>query len=464
MLIERIFTPGLAQVTYLVADQDSHQVAVIDPRRDIDVYINWAESRSMKIAAILETHVHADFVSGAPELAAATGAPIYASRLGDEEFAHQPLDDGDEVALGDVILRALWTPGHTPEHMSFLVIDTAKGKDPVAIFTGDALFVGEVGRPDLLGKDETERLAGHLYETVTNRFANLHDSLVVYPGHTAGSSCGKKIGDAPTTTIGQEKSSNYAFQIPEKEPFIDTVLEGMPKPPTYYPVLKRVNKAGATAIAELSTGGPLSPDAVAQLQESGALVVDARSPEAFGEGHIPGAMFAELGPNFTAWMGWKAPYDRQIVFVLDELEGTLQFEEARTELHRIGIDSIAGFLEGGMPAWKASGREVVTLSQISVNDLSARLHEPHGNLTVLDVRSDDEWNEGHIANAIHLFAGDIVQGDEPNVKDDAELAVICGSGYRSSVVSSILQKRGYKNLINVSGGMTAWEEENLPTT
>src|SRR5690606_3924178 len=153
--------------------------------------------------------------------------------------------DGDEVALGDVILRALWTPGHTPEHMSFLVIDTAKGKDPVAIFTGDALFVGEVGRPDLLGKDETERLAGHLYETVTNRFANLHDSLVVYPGHTAGSSCGKKIGDAPTTTIGQEKSSNYAFQIPEKEPFIDTVLEAMPKPPTYYPVLKRVNKAGA---------------------------------------------------------------------------------------------------------------------------------------------------------------------------------------------------------------------------
>ncbi len=464
MHIERIFTPGLAQVAYLVADEAARNVAVIDPRRDIDVYTAWAEHRDMKITAILETHVHADFVSGARELAVATGAPIYASRLGDQDFPHQPLDDGDEIAIGSVILRALWTPGHTPEHMSFLAIDPAQGDDPVAIFTGDALFVGEVGRPDLLGEKETRRLAEHLYDTVTNRFSALDDSLVVHPGHTAGSSCGKKIGDAPTTTIGQEKESNYAFEIKEKDGFIETVLEGMPKPPTYYPVLKRVNKAGATPLAALPDSGPLSPDEVAARQEKGALVVDARTPEAFGKGHIPGAVFAGLGPNFTTWMGWIAPYDRDVVLVLDDLEATLQYEEARTELHRIGIDRVAGYLDGGTPAWVSAGHDVATLPQISVDNLAARIEETGDHLTVLDVRSDEEWKEGHIAGALLTFAGDITQGEEPPVGKDATVAVICGSGYRSSVVASLLQQRGYQNLINTEGGMEAWNNADLPTT
>lgn len=464
MLIERIFTPGLAQVTYLVADESERKVAVIDPRRGIDAYLTWAKSRNMDIAAILETHVHADFVSGAPELAMATGAPVYASRLGSEEFPHEPLDDGDEIVIGEVILRALWTPGHTPEHMSFLLIDTAHGKDPLAIFTGDALFVGEVGRPDLVGERETRRLAEHLFETVSDRFSSLDDSLVVYPGHTAGSACGKKIGDAPTTSIGQERRSNYAFQIDEEEAFIDTVLEGMPKPPTYYRVLKRVNKAGATPIAELPAGGPLAPGEVVRRQKAGALVVDARSPEAFGEGHVPNAVFAGLGPNFTAWMGWIAPYDQDIILVLDDLEATLQFDEARTELHRIGIDRIAGYLDGGMAAWRAEDRHVVRLSQMTVQELANHLKHDGKNLTVLDVRSDEEWKEGHIDGALHMFAGDITQGAEPPVDDNSRLAVICGSGYRSSVVSSILQQRGYRNLINIKGGMEAWNEASLPTT
>jgi hydroxyacylglutathione hydrolase len=464
MLIERIFTPGLAQVAYLVADEGAGKVAVIDPRRDVEAYISWADSRNMEIAAILETHVHADFVSGAPELSRATGAPIYASRLGDEEFPHEPLDDGDEIAVGDVILRALWTPGHTPEHMSFLAIDSTEGDEPEAIFTGDALFVGEVGRPDLLGEKETRRLTEHLYETISERLSTLGDGLVVYPGHTAGSSCGKKIGDAPSTTIGQERHSNYAFQIEEKGAFIDTVLEGMPKPPTYYPVLKRVNKAGATPLAEVQTGDPFTPDEVARRQDAGALVVDARTPEAFGEGHIPGAVFAGLGPKFTTWMGWIAPYDRDIILVLDELEGTIQFEEARNELHRIGLDNVAGYLDGGMPAWQSGGRDIVTLAQMTVEELADRLATVEDDLTVLDVRSDEEWEEGHIAGAVHTFAGEITQGDRAPVEGDSPTAVICGSGYRSSVASSILQRRGYRNLINITGGMEAWNEGDLPTT
>lgn len=464
MIIERIFTPGLAQVAYLVADEAARQVAVIDPRRDVESYISWTEQHNMEIVAILETHVHADFVSGARQLTEEAGATVYASRLGAEEFPHEPLDDGDEVAVGGVKLRALWTPGHTPEHMSFLAIDPARGDEPVAIFTGDALFVGEVGRPDLLGEKETRRLAEQLYETVANRFSTLNDALVVYPGHTAGSACGKKIGDAPTTTIGQEKGFNYAFQIRDKDAFIETVLEGMPKPPSYYPILKRVNKAGATLLSDLPDGDALTPDEVAARQEAGALIIDARSPEAFGAGHIPGAMFAGLGPDFSTWMGWLAPYDRDLILVLDPQEGAARFEEARTELRRIGLDRVAGYLDGGMAAWQAEDRDVVTLPQMPVQDLADRLAGSQDGLTVLDVRSDEEWRDGHIAGAAHRYAGEILQGAEPPVDGASQVAMVCGSGYRSSVASGILQARGFRNLINITGGMGAWNAERLPTT
>ena len=235
MILDRVYTPGLAQVAYLVADETAGLVAVIDPRRDVECYLDWAAERGLRIAAILETHVHADFVSGARELAAATGAPIYASRLGEQSFFHEPVGDSDEVAVGRLRLRALWTPGHTPEHLAYLLIDPDRGPDPVALFSGDALFVGEVGRPDLLGAEETQRLAGQLYHTVVDRLSRLEDDVVVYPGHTAGSACGKKIGAAPQTTMGQEKRFSYAFQARAKDAFVRMVLAGMPKPPSLLP-------------------------------------------------------------------------------------------------------------------------------------------------------------------------------------------------------------------------------------
>ena len=463
MIIDRIFTSGLAQVAYLVADEAARKVAVIDPRRDIDAYITWTAQHRFEIVAIVETHVHADFVSGARELASATGAPIYASRLSAQGFPHWPLDDGDEIPIGTVNLRALWTPGHTPEHMSFLATDPGQGDVPVAIFSGDALFVGEVGRPDLLGEEETQRLAEQLYETVTDRFSPLDDAVVVYPGHTAGSACGKKIGTAPHTTIGQEKLFNYAFQLDSRDAFIETVLAGMPKSPTYYPVLKRVNKVGPALLSALAPGDVLTADDVAARQAAGALVVDARSPEAFGAGHVPNAVFAGLGPNFTTWMGWLAPYDHELILVLDEQEGAAQFEQARTALRRIGLDRVAGYLDGGMVAWQAEDREVVTLPQMSVYDLADWLVAPQDGLTVLDVRTDDEWTDGRVAGAAHRYAGEILQGAELPVDGASQVAVVCGSGYRSSVVSSLLQARGHQNLINVTGGMGAWHEAKLPT-
>ncbi len=463
--IDRVFTPGLAQVAYLVADETAGVVAVIDPRRDVEVYLELARQRGLRIGAILETHVHADFVSGARELAEATDAPVYTSRLGDQDFPHRPLDDGDEVEVGALRLRALWTPGHTPEHLAYLLLDPAAGADPVALFSGDALFVGDVGRPDLLGEEQTRGLAAQLYHTVFDRLRPLDDALPVYPGHTAGSACGKKIGDAPHTTIGQEKLVNYAFQATSKEDFVARVLEGMPTPPAYYPVLKRVNKAGAPLLRDLPPGEPLTPTQVAERQADGALVIDARSADTFGAGHVPGALFAGLGTNFTAWMGWLAPYDRELILVLDDDEWCAQ---ARTELRRIGLDRLAGYLAGGIAAWRADGREVQTLPQLAARELHQRLANDAAGLRVIDVRRDDEWQDGHIAGALHRFAGELVRGaDVPGISGDnqgGELALICGSGYRSSVAASVLQARGYTNLVNVAGGMEAWQAAGLPTT
>jgi hydroxyacylglutathione hydrolase len=318
-----------------------------------------------------------------------------------------------------------------------------------------------VGRPDLLGEEQTRSLVTHLYETIHKRFAALANGLVVYPGHTAGSSCGRSIGDAPHTTIGAERLTNYAFRAGSPDEFVDRVLQGMPMPPTYYPVLKRLNKDGPPLLATLAEGGALDPDSVARRQAEGVLVVDARSPDAFGQRHVPGSVFAGLGENFAAWMGWLAPYDRDLILVLDDDD---RFVEARTELRRIGLDRVAGCLAGGLDAWQAAGHEVNTLGQVTVDDLAHWRAEGRDGLEVLDVRRDDEWDAGHIADARHRFAGEITQGKRPPVDPAGELAVICASGYRSSVVASLLQARGYRNVINVRGGMDAWTEAGLPVT
>jgi hydroxyacylglutathione hydrolase len=258
--------------------------------------------------------------------------------------------------------------------------------------------------------------------------------------------------------VGAERQFNYALQAGSREEFVSLVLAGMPKPPTYYPVLKRINKTGPAPLLSLAGGAALGPAAVARHQADGALLIDTRSADAFGLGHIPGAVFAGLGENFTTWMGWLAPYERDLILALDDDD---RFPEARTELRRIGLDRVAGYLEGGLPAWRAAGHEVETLDQTTVQDLAQQLEAADEDLVVLDVRRDDEWGMGHIAGARHLFAGEIVQGIAPPIDDATQVAVICASGYRSSVVASILQTRGYDNLINVRGGMDAWAEAGL---
>jgi hydroxyacylglutathione hydrolase len=457
MIIDRVYTPGLAQVAYLVADEGAGEVAVIDPRRDIDAYVRWANSRGHRIVAILETHVHADFVSGARELANATGAPVYAGRLGHTEFPHVPVEDGDEIRVGALILRALWTPGHTPEHIAYLLRDPAQGSEPLAFFSGDVLFAGEIGRPDLLGPEAQNQLIEQLYETVERHLKPLPDALTVYPGHTAGSPCGKQIGDAPQTTMGQEKTLGYAFNQPDRESFIRVVMAGMPKPPAYYPTMKRVNKVGPTLLRDLPAGGPLSVADVAAKQTAGALLIDARPADRFGQGHVPGAVSVGLGPNFAIWAGWLAPYDREVVLILDEDH---QFENARTDLRRVGIDRVAGYLAGGMAVWQAAGKPIETMTTIQVNDLASRL----STYTVLDVRDRTEWQAGHLPGAINAPAGDLAQGAAAPRNGSGKVAVICGTGFRSALAASLLQQRGTPDVVQVDGGMNAWRVAGLPTS
>lgn len=457
MIVERSFTPGLAEVAYYVADEAAGEVAIIDPRRDIDEYLAWITRHGMRLVAICETHVHADFVSGARELAAATGAPVYAGMFGETEFPHTAVEDGQEIRIGSLTLKALWSPGHTPEHIAYLLFDPELRSDPVAMFSGDILFAGEIGRPDLLGEEAQKKLIEQLYDTIYNRLKPLPDGVVVYPGHTAGSPCGKKIGDAPNTTMGQEKTFGYAFNQPDKASFIKVVMEGMPKPPAYYPFMKWVNKVGPALLAELPGGKALTVREVELAQAGGALLIDARPAAAFAAGHIPAAVAVGLGESFAIWAGWLTPYNREVVLVVDSHD---EFIEARTELRRIGIDKIAGWLDGGMTAWVAAGKPVKSVETVSVRDLVGQLKS--GDVTLLDVRDAAEWDEAAIAGSRNFSAGRIAQGGKPDL-DGGKVAVLCGGGFRSMVAASLLQAAGMDNVVNVEGGINAWREAGLPT-
>jgi hydroxyacylglutathione hydrolase len=457
MLLERIYTAGLAQVAYLVADEGFGVAAVIDPRRDVGTYLEIAARHGVEIIAALETHVHADFVSGALELAEATGARIYAARLGESEFSHVALDDGDEVSVGRLRLRAFHTPGHTPEHLSYLLFEDAGAGRPTALFSGDALFVGEVGRPDLLGDDATEALLEQLYDTVFERLSGLPDDVVVYPGHGAGSACGRSIGLEPSTTIGQERLGNYAFRPRSLGEFKLAIMEDMPPAPTYYPVLKRINKAGAPLLRTLTDGEAVTPEEIEHAIADGAAVVDTRPAGEFARAHILGTLSIGAGGSFVGWMGWLAPYDRALYLIMRS-DG--DFPELLTELRRIGVDHTSGYLAGGIDAWRASGREVDSYPEISVDELRERV-EHERDVQVIDVRSLSEWRLGHIAGADHRYLGTMFTGRN-GLPDDRTLAFICASGYRSNIAASLAKLRGSQSVVNVAGGMDEWTKAGYP--
>lgn len=456
MTIDRFEIPGLAQYSYIISSEG--RSIVIDPIRDADRYVRFLEQRDLTLSCILETHIHADFASGAKALAEATGAELALSAYDQGEYyrygmPHRSLRTGDNVQVGTVRLEVLHTPGHTPEHLSFVLYDSKRSEtEPIALFSGDFLFVGSVGRPDLLGEEAKLGLAHDLFHSLHRRLEALPDSVQVYPGHGAGSLCGAGMSERPESTLGYERRANALFQLPE-EAFVAEILRGVPPMPAYYPRMKELNSRGAETIAPLLGTAALSPAEVkALVGEDNVVVLDLRRPEAFGGAHILGALNIGAGQDLSLWAGWLLDASSRIVMVNDEGDD----DESRRGLLRIGLDNIVGFLKGGMPAWIAAGLEFERTTQLSTTEVAER----QKNGLVLDVRSDDEWNAGHIKGAKHIMLGDLPAAIAI-LPRNLPIITVCGSGYRSSIASSLLARHGLPDAESMYGGMSAWKRREF---
>jgi len=446
MTVERFEVPGLAQFSYMV--EDAGEAAVIDPMRDISPYLDAAKAKGFKITHVLETHIHADYASGAKALAERTGAELAVSgHDAGERFQysmpHRELHDGDVVQVGNVQLKAMHTPGHTPEHLSFVVQEEGSSP-PAAIFTGDFLFVGALGRPDLLGEDETVRLATELYRSVSERIANLPDALRVYPGHGAGSLCGAGMSDRPESTLGEERATNPYFGYNEQE-FVRRILEASPEMPSYYPRMKELNSHGAAAFESLPEMKALSAD---QVANSSAIVIDLRKPEIFGEAHIPGALNLGLGGNLAMWAGWLLPAENDVIFVGETEDDCRQ---GRMSLARVGLDCIAGYLSGGMAAWIASVRSTESTHQATASEV-----ERAAGSLILDVRNAAERAHSSIAGTQGIALGEL-PAELLVLSRERPIVAVCGSGYRSSAAASLLQRAGFEQVSHLAGGLASWD-------
>lgn len=459
MRFQRFEVPGLAHYSYLLAA--AGKAVVVDPKRDIDTYLDHAAANDLKIAAILETHIHADYASGALELAQATGAELWLSGYDDGEdfeykFPHHAFREGEELSLGEMRIAALHTPGHTPEHLSFLVYDTKRSATtPMLMLSGDFVFVGSLGRPDLLGEAAKQKLAAQLYDSLHRKIASLPDGLEVHPAHGAGSMCGAGMSDRPQSTLGYERLANAFFADRDKAAFMQHILSTVPPFPDYYRRMKRVNSEGPAALGQK----PLSAITVDEFRELAShknhSVIDLRRPEAFGGAHVPGAFSVGAGTNLSTWAAWVVPYDRPILLVGDD---STDYDEARRALIRVGLDEVRGYLRSGMRAWVEAGYDQHHVPQISVNELDDIARR--GGF-VLDVRSDKEFLSGHVEGAVHIMGGELARRTAELPKDQP-IHVVCGSGYRSSVATSVLRRAGFRDVVNVDGGMNAWNRQKLP--
>lgn len=467
MLMHQRFVPGLAIASYIVGDEKTGDAVVIDPTRDVDDFIRFARENDLHIRHVVETHVHADFVSGSRELKARLNdePTIHCSGYGGDDwtqpYADQYAREGDKLELGDVRLEFLHTPGHTPEHICIALMDTSRSSDvPWVLFTGDFLFVGDVGRPDLLGEEARKELAHQLYGSVFEKLPQLPDITEVFPAHGAGSLCGKAIGSRRSSTIGYERRFNPSLQKKPEEEWTRALLDQMPLAPPYFRRMKQVNKDGPAIIGpELPGQKRWSAKEVYDRVCEKCLILDVRSKEAFAAAHIPDAINIPLGDNLPTWAGWVLPYDRPTLVVLDD---PADLSAVTTHLLRVGFDDVRGCLEGGIDAWETGGFPLTTLNTVSVHQFQQRLKEVQdGSVTLLDVRTEKEWDDGHIESALHIHGGKLQERFE-EVPRDRPVTVICGSGYRASIAASFLKREGFDDVTNIVGGMSAWQAADLP--
>jgi hydroxyacylglutathione hydrolase len=456
MYFEQFYLTCLAHASYMIGSEG--EAAVIDPQRDVDIYLKAAAEQGLTIRHIFETHLHADFVSGHKELAARTGGKIYIGVEAKAGFPHVALSDRFEMKIGAVRLRALETPGHTPESVCLVIRDEAQAAEPCIVFTGDTLFIGDVGRPDLAKTHTPVELAGLLYDSLHRKLLALPDETKVYPAHGAGSLCGRAMRAERSSTIGTERLTNYALQIGSREEFIAQLTTNLPARPEYFLEDAEINRSGAGTLTDLPALAALSPAEVQALGRENANLLDVRPGEEFAAGHVPGSIGIALSGQFASWAGGILGVHSNPVLIGDGIE---QIEEARLRLARVGIEDVRGYLAGGVAAWKKVGLPVVKTEQITVQELSERLES--GRLypaEVVDVRREGEWQAGHIAG-VECRALDSFPQRIPAVDRERPVAVHCKSGYRSMIACSLLERAGYRNVVNVAGGFDAWHGAGL---
>ena len=455
MYFQQFYLTCLSHASYMLGSEGV--ACVVDPQRDVSLYQNEARAQGLKIEHIIETHLHADFVSGHVELAAKTGAKIYLGAAADSPLQHVAVRDGDEIHFGRLILKFLETPGHTVESVSVVVTDLDRGEKPWAVLTGDTLFIGDVGRPDLSGDKTPQELAAMLYDSLHQKLEPLGDDVEVYPAHGAGSLCGKQMRPERQSTIGKERALNYALRASSKEEFVRLLTAELPDRPEYFAQDAEINRTGAIPLEFLLEMEALTPAQVLERQQADAFVLDTRPAMAFGSGHVPGSVNIPLAGQFAGSAGALLGLEHDIILLAEDQAAV---EESRTRLARVGFERVAGYLDGGMPRWVAEQMPTAQIMQITVAELKRELDEEPGSIQIVDVRRKPEWEQAHIAGALHKPLDRVAKmlGDLDRTKP---IVVHCKGGYRSAIACSLIQRAGFENVTNLIGGLDAWQATGL---
>jgi len=454
--IENFFLGCLAHASYMVGSEGI--AAVIDPQRDVEIYLNAAKEKGLRIQLVIETHLHADFVSGHQELAERTGARIYLGDGSGATFPHTPVKDGDSVQFGNCRFDFLETPGHTLESVCIVMTDLAEASRPRAVFTGDTLFVGDVGRPDLSGNHTPQELAAMLYQSLHEKLLKLPDETEIYPAHGAGSLCGRQMSTERSSTIGKERRTNYALQARSSEEFIHLLTDSLPPRPEYFGREVELNRKGAAALDQIPPPIAIRAPEVLRLQSEGSIVLDTRPVMQFAVAHVPGSVHIALSGQYASWAARLLGLDKNIILVGEDPD---HLRESQLRLARVGIENVRAFLEDGIGGWIKGGYQLDYIPQVSAAEFAELLEAEKDHIAVLDVRESGEVEKGSIANSIRIPLGQLA-GRTGELDHDKLIVIHCQGGYRSSIASSILRRSGFQDIANLIGGYDAWKAMGHP--
>ncbi len=456
--VERFYLGCLAHASYLISSEGV--AAVIDPQRDVDLYVEAAARNGVKIEHVIETHLHADFVSGHLELAERTGAQVYLGERSGAALQHTAVKDGDSIQVGRCRLEFLQTPGHTLESVCIVMTDLDTPDRPKKVFTGDTLFVGDVGRPDLSGSHTPQELAALLYQSLHEKLLTLPDDTEIFPAHGAGSLCGRQMSSETSSTIGKERRSNYALLAGSSDEFIHLLTDSLPPRPEYFAREVELNRRGAAPISELPPLTALSADEVLRLQSEGAIVVDTRPAMEFSVAHVPGSLHVALTGQYASWAARILGLDRRLIIAGEDPD---HVRESQLRLARVGIENVIGYLADGVAGWIKGGYELDYIPQVTATDLAELMEAERGKIAILDVREPAEVAGGAIENSVHIPLGELAK--RVGELDASKLiAAHCKGGFRSSIATSVLRRAGFRDIANLMGGFDAWKTAGLPCT